>query len=324
MANYTIVRPADREAWLEERKKGIGSSEVGIIAGVSHFETPIGLWRRKMGLTLPTPESSVMAAGHEFEPVVAQMYAQRSGDVMDPASEGDWLAVDNDSPFLRVSPDRIFWDRNIPAAARNYANGYIVECKTTSMSATAENYPRSWFFQVQYQMGVMGIKRAVIACISTSPVLHFFYVEVPFNAGVFAEIKRMLSEFWNVNVLGQRMPEVVLTNDDASHMWPEAYRETVSVADEDLLNAVRRYNELNARHSETEKEMDDIKLRVKTYMQQTEELCNADGKVIVTWKNSKVADTFDKERFAQEHPDLYGQYMKTGQTCRRITFRKSA
>lgn len=291
MARYSIVRPATREAWLEERKKGIGSSEVGVIAGVSRFRTPIGLWRLKSGLDQPEPENSVMAAGHEFEPLVAYKYALATGDVMDPLSEGDWIAVDTARPYLRVSPDRLFWDKGIPERERTGANSYIVECKTTKAAVTAEDYPKSWYFQVQYQMGVLGRQKAVIAWFSSAECLHFGYVEVRFNPAVYAEIVRMLSEFWTVNVLGGVMPTVVLTNDDASRMWPDEYRETVSVADEGLFQEVRKYNELSTRHSDIEKEMEDIKLHVKTFMKTTSELRSAEGRTLVTWKSSGAQGT---------------------------------
>ena len=36
----TIIRPKDRNEWLELRKAGIGSSEVATIVGLNPWETP--------------------------------------------------------------------------------------------------------------------------------------------------------------------------------------------------------------------------------------------------------------------------------------------
>ena len=44
--SYTIIRPKDRNEWLEHRKSGIGSSEVATILGLNPWETPYQLWRR--------------------------------------------------------------------------------------------------------------------------------------------------------------------------------------------------------------------------------------------------------------------------------------
>lgn len=45
--SYTIIRPKDRNEWLEHRKSGIGSSEVATILGLNPWETPYQLWRRR-------------------------------------------------------------------------------------------------------------------------------------------------------------------------------------------------------------------------------------------------------------------------------------
>ena len=46
---YRIIRPADREAWLQEREKGIGSSEATTLMGVNHYEDRYRLFMRKTG-----------------------------------------------------------------------------------------------------------------------------------------------------------------------------------------------------------------------------------------------------------------------------------
>lgn len=322
MVNYRILRPATRDEWLELRKSGIGSSEIGIIARVSRFKTPVELYKQKRGLLAPEPETDIMRAGHDWEPWIAARYAAATGDVMDPRSEGDWIAMDVEKPYMRVSPDRIFWDKRIPAADRTYANAYIVECKNTRLGVTREDYPKSWFFQVQYQMGVMGIRKAVIAWFSEQPVLHFDYVEVNFNPVIFAEIERMITDFWVNHVQAGVKPEEPMTNEDASYLWPEA-SETVSVATEEIRHMCIEYNQLTSQKSAAEKKLDEIKLKVKTFMRDAVSLKTEDGKVLATWSNCNVADSFDKDRFGAEHPDLYQQYMRTNQTGRRMTFRKN-
>ena len=65
-ANITVIRPKDRNEWLEYRKSGIGSSEVATILGLNPFETPYQLWRRKIGLDEPKTETFAMKAGRRF------------------------------------------------------------------------------------------------------------------------------------------------------------------------------------------------------------------------------------------------------------------
>ena len=130
---YTIIRPADHQGWLAERGKGIVSSEVGTILGGNPWETPYQLWRRKKGLSAPVEENEAMRAGHILEGAVATYFEQESGRKVIKASEGDWLAVDKDREFLRVSPDRTYWLEG----KHSHDNKGIVECKTTQIDISA-------------------------------------------------------------------------------------------------------------------------------------------------------------------------------------------
>ena len=66
--SYTIIRPKDRNEWLEHRKSGIGSSEVATILGLNPWETPYQLWRRKVGLDEPKTETFAMSSLGTFYP----------------------------------------------------------------------------------------------------------------------------------------------------------------------------------------------------------------------------------------------------------------
>ena len=107
---YRVIRPATHQEWLDERKKGIGSSEAGTIMGVNRFDTPYGLWRRKTGVDGPIASNEQMELGHHMEPAVVTMFAARTGAEVCKNSEGDWIAVDKKREYLRVSPDRLFYE----------------------------------------------------------------------------------------------------------------------------------------------------------------------------------------------------------------------
>ena len=92
--SYKVIKTTSHEQWLDERKKGVGSSEAGTIMGVNHFDTPYKLWRRKTGIDLPVEQNEAMEMGHHLEPAVATLFAARTGAIIKKSSEGDWLAVD--------------------------------------------------------------------------------------------------------------------------------------------------------------------------------------------------------------------------------------
>ena len=315
---YHIVRPANHDAWLAERAKGIGSSEAGTILGVSHFDTPMKLWAKKVGLTPPTAETFAMEAGHELEPAIAHWYASRTGAYVLPDSVGDWLAVDNERPWRRVSPDRLFFRAG---DARTRENLCILECKSTSRNVSRESFPQSWFWQVQYQMGVMGVRHAVIAFLTCYGGRYAFdWVEVEFDPDSFALLVEKLDHFWNVNVLQRIQPEQVLTNEDAQLRWREATQGSRLVASGEQEALVKSYLEAEKAKKEAEERMDGIALQIRRFMEDKETLVSSSDKVLLTYKNSSSV-RFDTTAFKNARPDEYSQFTVSSQG-RRLDFKR--
>ena len=201
---YRTIRPATHQEWLDERKKGIGSSEAGTIMGVNKFDTPYSLWRRKTGVDGPIPSNEAMELGHHMEPAVVTMFAARTGAEVCKNSEGDWIAVDKKREYLRVSPDRLFYE----AGARHIkSNLRILECKTTSVAVDPDDFPVYWYCQLQYQMGVMGVKKGAVAWISSYPRLNFGYKEFDFNPEFYKALTESIEQFWLINVCGGIAPD---------------------------------------------------------------------------------------------------------------------
>ena len=42
--------PSSHEEWLEDRRKGIGGSDVGALLGLNKYKSPYTLWAAKSGL----------------------------------------------------------------------------------------------------------------------------------------------------------------------------------------------------------------------------------------------------------------------------------
>ena len=202
--SYRIIRPASREDWLKEREKGIGSSEATTLMGVNGYEDRYRLFMRKTGQMPPKTPSEQMELGHHLEPAVASRFAELTGAWIDPSSEGDWIAVDSRKDYLRVSPDRIWVPAGEPHAKKNWR---ILECKTTGMSVDPDDIPSYWYCQLQYQMGVMGIKHGAVAWISSFPVFNAGYREIDFNPSYYALIVKSIDEFWKGNILTGVAPE---------------------------------------------------------------------------------------------------------------------
>jgi putative phage-type endonuclease len=66
--------------WLAARLElGIGASEAAAVIGESDYESPIGLWARKLGLVPPPLETLPMRMGTALEPLISQLYTEATG-----------------------------------------------------------------------------------------------------------------------------------------------------------------------------------------------------------------------------------------------------
>ena len=306
---YDIIRPASHEEWLAERQKGIGSSDAGTIMGISPFSSQLRLWRQRRGIDPPTPESPAMRNGHFLEPAVAEWFADTTRSTIDYSSEGDWLAADRDRPWLRVSPDRLFWPEGVEHTAANWC---ILEIKSTSKIVDPDDLPYYWVCQVQYQMGIMGITHAAIAWVTSEPRLDFGYAWIRFNPAFFETLTGAIDTFWKKNILGGEQPAAI-DGRDASLLWPTSSdNKTVQATTADV-DMCLKYTDLKKKKEELETELlrleDDIKIRFADaeYLQATDP---ETGEVKTIARYKSINETvFQEEKLHEEEPDKYVKYL---------------
>lgn len=307
---YKIIRPADHEAWLQEREKGIGSSEATTLMGVNHYEDRYKLFMRKKGLIPPKESTEQMELGHHLEPAVASRFAQLTGAWIDPKSEGDWIAVDTKKDYLRVSPDRIWVPQGQEHRKENWR---ILECKTTGMSIDADDIPSYWYCQIQYQMGVMGIRHGAIAWISSFPVFNSGYREVEFNPSYYALLVQAIDEFWNENLLKDVAPEP----EDLEDLRVKYGKHAVSIKGETLVAEdwmQADYDELLG----IKTQMDTLKDRKKELEEELEKaimgyaaIYGKDGETVLATRVPKTPKpVLDTDLLHREYGDIYERYLE--------------
>lgn len=65
-----MVKQVDRQAFLAERKKAIGASDLAAVLGMSKWKTPWEVWADKTGRLAETPDNPAMSAGRRLESAV--------------------------------------------------------------------------------------------------------------------------------------------------------------------------------------------------------------------------------------------------------------
>lgn len=303
----------NREAWLEARKDGIGASEVATIVGLNPWETPYQLWRRKTGIDEPKTMNAAMNTGHILEDGVAQFWAQATGREIISASKGDFMFINPDKPFLRVSPDRTYW---IEGAIRNDDNKGILECKTTRMKVDPDDLPKYWFAQVQMNLGVAGYTQGSLAWLSASQGFDFGYQDLKFVPDFYAWLVEETEKFWVDCIVGGKEPNATSVKDVLLKYNRHTDRKIIECSDE-VFEAYQRLKDVRKEIDALEERKESLEATIKMAFEDAEALSYG-GDTIATWKAPKPSPKFDAKAFQADHPDLAQPYIQTTQGARRF------
>lgn len=198
---------------------GYGASEVGTIAGLSRFQTPISIYESRV-YGRPQETSLPAELGLLLEEPIAAKYHADTGlhlarcDALRHPVETFALAI--------ATPDRIAFrapHAPIEDVAQLEGAEHNVQIKTASMwdrkawgAAGSDRIPDAYLAQVQWEMAVLGLNTTEV------PVLFDRYeyavFRVPFDSRIFEALYEMVARFHRDHVLARVPPPV-----DASEDW---------------------------------------------------------------------------------------------------------
>ena len=283
-----------REEWLKYRTKGIGGSDVSIIAGINPFKSVYQLWLEKTGQVEPEEEGSEYTHfGTLLEPIVRKEFMERTGIKV---RQKHMLLQSEEHPFMFADLDGVINE-----------NGElcIFEAKTASaykQEVWEEEVPAPYILQVQHYMAVTGAKKTYIAALVGGN--HFFYYVVERDEEMIAEIIVMEKYFWQHHVMGGVEP-VPDGSEATTRYFNERFRnsngETIELPDE-VLPVCEEYDNLTRQIKELESAKNAAANQLKRYLGEAEAGTVGDRKI--TWK-SVSKNSVDTKRLKSEHPDIY-------------------
>lgn len=307
MANYKVLRPENRDAWLESRNSGIGSSEVASILGVNPWMSSYQLWQIKTGKVKPVEDNTNLrlSVGHDLEARVASTFEAVNGYAVDSTTEGDWVAYNPEKPYLRVSPDRIYSD--------GIEDG-ILEIKTTVKDIDVDNIPLNYFCQVQYQLAVLGLKEAHLAWINMLTMganyQGYGQVRIERNDEFCGYLVNKVDEFWRGNVLAD-VPPAPTSAADVAAMFPKSQDKAVEITDDVLAN-INLYHDLQSQVKGLQEQMDAAKNSICAAFGDADRLVlTTDGapKVFATYK-TQTSGRVDTAKLKKDFPEVYEKVLK--------------
>ena len=296
-----------REEWLRYRTKGIGGSDVGIIAGISPFKSVHQLWLEKTGqVEAEEGDSEYAHFGTLLEPIVRKEFTERTGIKV---RQKHMLLQSEEYPFMLADLDGVIKENGELA---------IFEAKTASAykkEVWEHEVPAPYILQTQHYMAVTGAQKAYVAALVGGN--SFFYHAVERDNEMIGKIIAMEKYFWETHVKGGVEPVP-----DGSEATTEYFNVKFSksngrevILPEEALPVCEEYERLSGQLKELEKAKNAAANQLKNYLKEAEAGTVGDRRI--TWKQI-IKSTVDTKRLKMEQPEVYSSFL-THSSYRRLS-----
>lgn len=291
--------------WLEERRRGLGGSDIAAILGLSPFKTAYQIYQEKRKEVEDWQGNETTDWGKRMEPAIRQWYSDTTGrNVYLPEK----IIYNEKYPFMLASIDG-FTDDSRGVEIKTARSG-----KGWGEPGTNE-IPDYYAVQCHHYMIVTGfpVFDVPVSIMGGSPQLY----EVPADKEIHEMIIDACAEFWQRVVDGN--PPDPISYADAVARFGKVKSDGSIIATDELLHSIQGLRNIRAKI----KEFEDVEetLRAKLIIalgDHADTLIDSSGNTLVTYKLSNGRKSFDGKRFEKEHPDLYQQYLKVGEPSRRL------
>jgi putative phage-type endonuclease len=165
-----LIPTASEAEWLEARRKGITASEIAIVMGLSPYSSPYALYHQKLGILPADDDQAVFERGRVLEPYIAGKFAAAHPEFV-LRGDGRELYAHPERPWQMATPDRMMHGRivSIGDGGHFIKPVALLETKTDAGDEWGDqgtdDIPVHYRCQVLWQMDVMGVDRAYVACL---------------------------------------------------------------------------------------------------------------------------------------------------------------
>lgn len=186
-----IVADIDPERFAEQRRDGVGGTDISAIAGINPWKSALAVYYEKTTGESDMQESERMDWGKRLESVIAEETATRQGLVI---QEVPHILAHPENLWARAQIDRLIIDTE-------RGNG-VLEVKNMGhwssrqvQSATGEDaIPDHYLMQVQWQMYVTGCQWGFFAALMEGSELRVEYVKR--DDKLIADMVSIARDFW--------------------------------------------------------------------------------------------------------------------------------
>jgi len=326
-ARLVLRADADRDQWLAARQRGIGSSDIPQMLGLSAYGTPRNLYHSKRGELPPERPEDVGDPAHFgtiHEEPNAREWARRNRTALQRVG----LVAHVDHPWMMCTLDRRVLECPHATGQREMC---ALECKSRNAHVAPKwrtGVPDDVLAQVLWQIAVTGYSHIHTWCVLGGNDPRAYTIHRADHEGTIADITAAARAFWHEHVLAGVPPKrdyeqpgaelrLIGLLDEMESCRGEGPNSVVHLdRDPQVLNLIDEYEaaRLEADAAERRKEVAKLKLIEKL---DGAELAVIDGHMAYEW--ATVTRTQLKTRALRDaHPALFAEFAeeKTHRTLR--------
>jgi putative phage-type endonuclease len=278
---------------INNRKFGIGGSDIPIIMGLSNYKTPYQLYLEKIDDSYQKyQENELQEWGNILEPIIRIKFAEKNNlRIFAPKIHAkyqklsDLISYESESI---VHPLYEYMRGNLDGFIPELNSVLEIKCSNQFMSNKwgnegSDSIPINYLLQVAYYCMLTNADNAYIAVlIGGNSYKEFIYKrDIPIESKIIKEAKK----FWEC--VKNRTPPQPINDIDLRIMFPGSKHKKSLIADDIITNQLNIFNATREKIKLLTDEENKSKFNIMEYMKDSELLLDDQGNKIASWKKNK-------------------------------------
>lgn len=267
----------------QDRKLGIGGSDMPIILGLSSYKTPYQLYLEKTGMVESDyEETELQYWGHQLEPIIVNEFKRRNNVTV------------TESPDTFIHPFHDFLRGNLDGFIPELNAVLEVKCSNQFMAKEwgepgSDVIPMQYLVQVAHYCAITNADKAFIAVL----IGGHDYREFRYDRDL--ELENLVIDaaktFWEC--VQTKTPPAAVNQIDLRLMFPQHAPEKVVTINTEVAEQLTTLAETKFKIKALSEVEDKYKFNIMQFMKDAECLVDDCGKPLISWKaNKRGARTF--------------------------------
>jgi putative phage-type endonuclease len=307
---------ADRDAWLQARRGGLGSSDIAAILGISRYGNALSVWHDKTGgLPLENDDSEPALWGRAIEDTVAREWARRNRSVVRRVG----LVANIDRPWQMCTLDRRVLE--CPLATERERCAVEIKCRDKMKAGQwRKGTPDDVLAQVLWQIDVCGFDHLHVGTLIGGNDYRQFTIWRRDYEDLIGDLRMAGGALWD-RVVSRKPPTLIGTEEPGplldlyERLHPDRDGAVEIARDGDAQDALAEYIEAGARESAGRKAKERAKAKLLAVLGDAEVALLGDSVAFSYDESSR--EYCDVKRLAERWPDAYADCVED-RTHRRI------